>query len=367
MMCRDPRAVPEHTRLKEALASQSRVDPELGRGGFAAVFLAHDVRHARPVALKVLHPEIAATLGPERFKQEIKLAARLQHPHILGVFDSGETNGQLWFTMPFVEGETLRDRLVRDKQLPLEQAVRTIREVADALDYAHRHGVIHRDIKPENILLTEGHALVADFGIARALNQGAITATGMAVGTPAYMSPEQASGTANVDARSDVYSLGCVFYEMLTGEPPFTGPTPQAILSRVLTEAPRAVRQTRPGVPPAIDAAAARAIARVAADRFQTAGEFGAAVGQAEEARRTADAISAQMPAAPLPARRRARLTHAAAHAVAAAITAALWIGMRPRVTEPTSSKRLAVLPFENLGSAEDEYFADGITDEVRG
>src|SRR5262245_21262525 len=209
MMCRDPRAVPEHTRLKEALASQSRVDPELGRGGFAAVFLAHDVRHARPVALKVLHPEVAATLGHDRFKQEIRLAARLQHPHILGVFDSGEANGQLWFTMPFIEGETLRDRLTREKQLSIDQGVRITREVADALEYAHQHGVIHRDIKPDNILLTGGHAVVGDFGIARALNQGTITQTGVSLGTPAYMSPEQASGTGAIDARSDIYALGC--------------------------------------------------------------------------------------------------------------------------------------------------------------
>jgi len=276
--------------LRDGLDAELRgryvIERELGRGGMATVFLARDLRHERPVALKVLHPELAATLGPERFLREIRLAARLQHPHILTVLDSGDAAGQLWFTMPYVEGETLRDRLRREGQLPMDDALRIARETADALDYAHQHGVVHRDIKPENILLAGRHALVADFGIARALGAGGaagagaptreqrLTETGMSVGTPAYMSPEQASGDREVDARSDIYSLGCVLYEMLAGEPPFTGPSAQAILLRKFTENPRPLRAIRDTVPEPIEQAVARALARSAADRFTTAAEF---------------------------------------------------------------------------------------------
>ncbi len=210
----------------------------------ATVYLAQDLRHDRPVALKVLRPELAATLGPERFQREIHFAARLQHPHILTVLDSGETAGQLWFTMPFVEGESLRDRLNREHQLPVGDAIRIATEAARALDYAHQHGVIHRDMKPENILLTaDGSTLVADFGIARALGgEKGLTETGMAIGTPAYMSPEQAAGDKAVDARSDVFSLAAVLYEMLAGEAPWTGPTAQAIIAKRFTESAPSVR-----------------------------------------------------------------------------------------------------------------------------
>jgi serine/threonine-protein kinase len=215
--------------LRTALADHYTLDRELGRGGMAVVYLAQDLRHDRPVALKVLLPELAATLGPERFQREIKLAARLQHPHILTVHDSGEAAGRLWFTMPFVEGESLRDRLRRERQLPVDDALRITVEAARALDYAHQHGVVHRDIKPENILLTrDGSTLVADFGIARALggDEGdGLTRTGFSVGTPAYMSPEQAAGDRSLGPRTDLYSLASVLYEMLAGEPPFTGPT----------------------------------------------------------------------------------------------------------------------------------------------
>jgi serine/threonine-protein kinase len=205
----------------------------------ATDFLAHDLRHDRPVALKVLHPELAATLGPERFQREIKLAARLQHPHILTVHDSGQTTGHLWYTMPYVAGESLRDRLRREGQLPLDDALQLTREVADALGYAHRQGVIHRDIKPENILLSQGHALVADFGIARAVQTSGgehLTETGHSVGTPAYMSPEQSMGDSALDGRSDLYSLGCVLYEMLTGEAPYSGSSAQAIIAKRLMD-----------------------------------------------------------------------------------------------------------------------------------
>ena len=205
--------------LRAGLQDRYAFERELGRGGMATVWLARDLRHDRPVALKVLHPDLAATLGPERFLREIRLAARLQHPHILSVYDSGETAGRLWFTMPYVEGESLRDRIRRERQLPVADAVRLTRESALALDFAHRHGAVHRDIKPENILLVDGQALVADFGIARALGgtEERLTETGLAVGTPAYMSPEQAAADKALDARTDIYSLGIVLYEMLAG------------------------------------------------------------------------------------------------------------------------------------------------------
>src|SRR5499425_3915687 len=215
--------------LAAGLRDRYVLERELGRGGMATVYLARDLKHDRPVALKVLLPELAASLGPDRFQREIKLAARLQHPHILTVHDSGETAGQLWFTMPYVEGESLRDRLRRERQLSVDDALRITREAAQALQYAHEHGVVHRDIEPENLLLTkDGNTLVADFGIARALGADEhLTQTGMSVGTPAYMSPEQASGDKALDARTDLYSLGAVLYEMLAGEPPYTGPTAQ--------------------------------------------------------------------------------------------------------------------------------------------
>jgi serine/threonine-protein kinase len=263
------------------LADRYTLERELGRGGMAIVYLAHDVHHDRPVALKVLHPELAASLGPERFLREIQLTARLQHPHILPVHDSGEAAGRLWYTMPFVEGESLRDRLHREKQLPLEDALQIARHVLAALAYAHNHGVIHRDIKPENILLEAGEAVVADFGIAHALDAAGgerLTETGLAVGTPVYMSPEQAGGERGVGAQSDIYSLGTVLYEMLAGEPPFTGPNAQVVIARRMAETPRGIRVVRDTVPESVERAVQRALARVPADRFATAAEFAAAL-----------------------------------------------------------------------------------------
>jgi serine/threonine-protein kinase len=222
-------------RLQAALAGRYRVERELGAGGMATVYLAEDIRHHRRVALKVLHAELGSHVGAERFQREIEIASGLQHPHILTVHDSGEADGLLWFAMPFVEGESLRDRLARERQLPLETALRIATEVADALDYAHRRGVIHRDIKPENILLTGSHALVADFGIGQVIGPDGgprITGTGLTIGTPAYMSPEQATAERELDGRSDVYSLGVMLYEMLAGEPPFAGPTAQSVLAK---------------------------------------------------------------------------------------------------------------------------------------
>ena len=284
------------TDLERGLNGRYRLERELGRGGMATVWLAHDLRHERPVALKVLDPGLAHSLGPERFQREIRLAARLQHPHILTVYDSGESAGQLWFTMPYVEGESLRDRLRRERTLPLEQAVRIAREAAQALHYAHEHGVVHRDVKPENIMLTrDGTTLVADFGIARPLESDGtqqLTAIGLVVGTPSYMSPEQATGAADLDGRSDIYSLGCVLHEMLTGTPPFTGPTVQSIITKHITQAPPPVTGPHGGVPAAIAHAVARALAKSPADRFASAAEFAAAL----EASHLAAPVTRPMP-----------------------------------------------------------------------
>jgi serine/threonine-protein kinase len=353
------------TRLQPGLSGSYTLERELGRGGMATVFLAQDLKHDRPVALKVLHPHLAATLGPERFLREIRLAARLQHPHILTLLDSGESGGQLWFTMPYIEGESLRDRLTREKQLPLDDALRIAREAADALDYAHRHKVIHRDIKPENILLSGEHALIADFGIARALGGGdsQLTEAGMAVGTPAYMSPEQTAGERELDARTDVYSLGSVLYEMLAGEPPFTGPTAQAIAARRLGGEVPSVRQVRPLVPESVDRALRKALAPVPADRFASAGEL---------ARALAPELGAptvmSRPSAPYTARHRSLVLLGLGFVLGLGV---LFGWLRRHAAEGPSSpaaqvKRLAVLPFDNLGAADDEYFADGVTDEIR-
>jgi serine/threonine-protein kinase len=268
-------------RLSTALAERYVLEREIGQGGMATVFLARDLRHERRVAIKVLHPELSAMLGPDRFLSEIKLTASLQHPHILPLFDSGVADGLLYYVMPFVEGETLRARLDRERQLPVADAVRLAREIADALHYAHERGVVHRDVKPENVLLQSGRAVVADFGIALAVQQAGgtrMTQTGLSLGTPHYMAPEQAMGERNVDARADVYALGAMTYEMLAGEPPFTGPTAQAIVARVMTERPRALRIVRGTVPEYVDAAVNTALEKLPADRFATAALYSAAL-----------------------------------------------------------------------------------------
>jgi TolB-like protein/Tfp pilus assembly protein PilF len=335
----------------------------------ATVYLALDAKHHRPVALKVLHSDLAVSLGPERFRREIDFAAKLQHPHILTVLDSGETaGGLLWFTMPYVEGESLRDRLARQHQLPLDDALRITREAALALDYAHRHGVVHRDIKPENILLVDGQAMVADFGIARALGGGApasgttLTQTGIALGTPAYMSPEQAAGEHAVDGTSDVYSLGTVLYEMLAGEPPYTGPTAQAIAAKMMAGDPPSVRRTRPTVPAAVDAAVRKALSPVPADRYATGADFAKALDDA--ARTTGEPIAAGQP----PRSTRRVPVRAALLGLALCVGAGLvfaWRVNQRSVSAPAGPVRLAVLPFENLGATDDEYFADGMTEEL--
>ncbi|HKR57205.1 MAG TPA: protein kinase, partial [Gemmatimonadales bacterium] len=268
-------------RLTRALSDRYRFERELGQGGMAAVYLAEDLKHHRRVAVKVLHPDLSAILGPDRFHKEIELTAALQHPHILPLFDSGAADGLLYYVMPYVEGETLRTRLTRDVQLSVPEAVRIASEVADALDYAHRHSVVHRDIKPENILLRDNHALVMDFGIALAVAQAGdrLTQTGTSLGTPQYMAPEQASGDRHIDGRADVYALGVVTYEMLVGEPPFTGPTAQAIMAKVMTEEPRLITVTRRSVPEHIESAVLTALQKVPADRFATPADFQRALG----------------------------------------------------------------------------------------
>src|SRR2546425_2634651 len=274
--------VDQLARLQTALTGRYTIERELGRGGMAIVYLAQDLKHRRSVAIKVLHPELAAAVGTDRFLREIEIAASLTHPHIVPLHDSGEADSFAYYVMPYVEGESLRERLTRETQLPVDEAVQIAREVADALAYAHSHDVVHRDIKPENILLEAGHAVVSDFGIARAISAAGgekLTATGLAVGTPAYMSPEQLAGGEHVDGRTDVYSLGCVLYEMLAGEPPFTGPTPQAIQARSLMETPRQIHRMRAGVPEALDPVIAKAMAVTAADRYASAAEFARALG----------------------------------------------------------------------------------------
>ena len=267
--------------LRDALAGHYRLERELGRGGMGVVFLAEDLKHGRKVALKVLRPELAQSLGADRFLREIRISAQLNHPNILTLIDSGSAASSMYYVLPYVEGESLRDRLDRESQLSLDEALRITREVADALAYAHDAGVVHRDIKPENILFEAGHAVVADFGIAQAVSEAAgerLTESGIAVGTPAYMSPEQAMGSGPVDARSDIYSLACVLYEMLAGAPPYGGPTPHAILARKVMEPVPGLRVVRELVPPGIEAAILRALAKTPADRFATARDFAAAL-----------------------------------------------------------------------------------------
>ena len=362
--------------LREGLKDRYAFERELGRGGMATVWLARDLKHDRPVAIKVLHPELAVTMGPERFLREIHLAARLQHPHILTVLDSGELpvpGGPplLWFTMPFIKGESLRDRLRRETQLPLADALRIAREAADALAFAHGEGVIHRDIKPENILLSGTHALVADFGIARALQTGPderLTETGLAVGTPAYMSPEQASGQRELDARTDVYSLAVVLYEMLAGETPFAAPTAQVMMARRFTETARPIRQAREAVPESVERALQRALARTPADRFATAAEFGAALETGSTVETTA-AVSSPTRTVALPAKARRPPVAALALVLGLLIGAGVlfaWRRSHPGAGDSGAGRVVAVLPFENLGDSADAYFSDGVADEVR-
>ena len=318
-------------RLRNALTDSYVIDRELGRGGMATVYLAQDCKHDRVVALKVLHSELAASLGSERFLREIKLAARLNHPHILPLFDSGESDGFLYYVMPYVEGESLRERLEREKQLSVEEAVHHAKAIASALDYAHRQKVVHRDIKPENVMLYEGEAMVMDFGIAKAVSSAAtdtITQSGMMIGTPAYVSPEQAAGDQGLDGLSDQYSLACVLYEMLAGERPFDGPNPAAVMTKRFTETAKPLRTIRGIVPDHVERAVAKAMATEASSRFTTTALFAQALGSEILATPTDTATLPQTPT--------------------------------------SAAKSVAVLPFANMSAdQENEYFTDGMAEEL--
>ena len=434
----------EIARVRKALAGRGySVERVLGEGGMATVYLATDQKHRRQVAVKVMRPDLAATLGADRFLREVEIAAQLSHPNILPVHDSGDADGVLFYVMPYVEGESLHDRIKRETQLPVEEALRIAREVSEALAYAHGRKIVHRDIKPANIMLTAGHALVADFGIARAVGGAAITQTGFAVGTPQYMSPEQASGSAAVDGRSDIYAVGCLLYEMIAGEPPFTGPTAQAIVLRSMTETPRPLSSSREGLSPVIEGVVTRSLVKNPADRWQTAADFAKALGSAEDHLRLGPLSGARTPvempaisAGPsaakvwglyagigalalvlvyglvrrwglpvwalglaaalfaigglvlfltgkMEARRAAgravtglaaRFTwkNATLGAAAAlglwAVVATVLVFRGPAGASPAGSLvRLAVLPFENRGAADDAYFVEGMADQVRG
>jgi len=352
-------------QLAASLGDRYRIERALGQGGMAVVFLAEDLKHHRRVAIKVLKPDLSALLGSERFLREIGIAATLQHPHILPLFDSGQVNGLLYYVMPFAEGESLRQWLAREQQFPLDTALRITREVGSALQYAHDHAVVHRDIKPENIMLSGGHAVVADFGIARALHAASaepLTQSGMVIGTPHYMSPEQAGGDI-VDGRSDQYSLACTLYEMLIGQPPFSGPTTQAVIARHLAEPVPSLRVVRQTVPKAVEAAIHQAMAKLPADRFASVQEFLNAL----ELRDNAVPVSAATP----PPRRfawrgRPRLTIALGTAVLAA--AAWWLGARRAMQGDADGIRavraVAVLPFQDLATNPDSaYLGEGMTE----
>ncbi|MEO6524997.1 MAG: protein kinase [Gemmatimonadaceae bacterium] len=325
--------------LKVALAERYRIEGELGAGGMATVYLAHDLKHDRDVAIKVLHPDLGAALGSERFLTEIRTTARLQHPHILPLLDSGEADGLLYYVMPLVTGETLRARMQRERQLPIAEAVRITREVASALDYAHRQNVIHRDIKPENILLHDGQAIVADFGIALAVQSAGglrMTQTGLSLGTPQYMSPEQAMGERVIDARSDVYALGAVLYEMLAGDAPFVGSSVQAIVAKVLTERPTALRTLRDTVPPHLEHAVFTALAKLPADRFASAAEFASAVANAG-----GQSVESGAASAPQRSLRRDPRTWIALCSIAAALAVAAFPLGRRAVPIPVSRQQV--------------------------
>ena len=315
-------------RVRIAVADHYEVEREIGRGGMATVYAAQDRKHHRTVALKVLHPHLAVNLGPERFLREIQIAARLQHPHIVPLYDSGQAGDLLYYVMPYIEGESLRQRLERTRQLPLDDALLIARAVANALDYAHRHQVVHRDIKPENVLMHDGEAMVTDFGIAKAVTAAAadtLTQTGATVGTPAYMSPEQAAGEAELDGRSDVYSLGCVLYEMLGGRTPFTGPTVQAIIAQIFTTPVPSLRTIRDSVPEVIDQAVGKSLAKIPAERFATAAQF------------------------------------------AQALVSGPGLNTPPGAAPATpAAKSIAVLPFADMSPQRDqEYFCEGMAEEL--
>ena len=368
------------------ISDRYRVVRQLGRGGMAAVFLAHDERYDRDVAIKVMHSEIASGVGADRFLREISVAAKLTHPHIVPLLDSGAVADTLWFAMPVVEGQSLRERLDREHQLPIAEAVRIAIQICSALSYAHARGVVHRDIKPENVLLSSGSAVVADFGLAKGLEAAgatSLTHTGMAVGTALYMSPEQATGADTVDGRSDIYSLGCMLYEMLAGEPPYVGKSVQAVIAKRFSDPVPSARRLRETIPPALDDVVARALAKSPVDRFATADEFADALTQAMQtagpntvsnpsAAATATSISAATSAARAAWSPAKRVGVIAASLVAVVLVAALvmWrvLGTGGSAVDPHHPRSIAVLPFANASDDKDqEYFSAGMTDELLG
>jgi len=353
--------------VSAALSGRYRIEREIGRGGMATVFLAEDEKHHRRVAVKVLQPDLSPALTSERFLREIEVAARLTHPHILPLHDSGEAAGLLYYVMPFIDGQTLRSRLENEGPLPIDETLRVVSEVADALDHAHRAGIVHRDIKPENLLFASGHALVSDFGIARvaaAAGGERLTATGLLLGTPAYMSPEQAAGAEVLDARSDIYSLACVAYEMFSGTPPFTGPTAQAVMARHAIDAVPTLRTLRPTLPEAVDRVLQKALAKVPADRFLTATEFAIALARACP-------VDSMGPVT----RRRSWLdrhrSRAASLAGAAGVLLLLLLAASRNWLGGASASRLAsvaVLPFDNLaGDSAQQYLVEGMQNALVG
>ena len=357
--------------LKTALADRYRVEKELGAGGMATVYLAHDLKHDRKVALKVIKPEVAAALGAQRFLKEIQVTANLQHPHILPLYDSGSADGALFYVMPLVRGESLRDRLTREKLLPIDDAIRIARQVAGALDFAHRQGVIHRDIKPENILLHEGEAMLADFGIALAVQEAGgdrLTGTGLSLGTPQYMSPEQAMAERDIDARSDIYSLGAVTYEMFAGEPPVTGPSPRAMIAKLMTERPTSLCVVRDAVSPSLDAAVMRALAKAPADRYASANDFADALTAAASTPAPNQPVT-PVAAVPAPRRSRRMLTIALILVGAIGVFTVARFGLRGAAGGGSTSsviRSIAVLPLDNYSAdSTQEYFAEGMTDEL--
>jgi serine/threonine-protein kinase len=362
--------------LTTALADRYRIERELGAGGMATVYLAEDIKHRRKVALKVLRPELAAVLGAERFLKEIQVTANLQHPHILGLFDSGSADGFLYYVMPYVEGESLRQHLKREHAMAIPEALHIATQVASALDYAHRQGVIHRDIKPENILIHEGEAMLADFGIALAVQEAGgdrLTQTGLSLGTPQYMSPEQATGDRDADGRSDMYSLAAVTYEMLAGEPPVTGPTARAIIAKLLMERPSSLRVFRDSVTPELDAVVLRALSTMPTDRFATAKEFGSALSATVTVAPTAPqpVVAPVTPPAPS-ASKASRLPTALIGGVIAAVAAAtaivaLWPKHDSWSAAPTATsiQSVAVLPFAERATDSSAFLGDGIAETL--
>jgi TolB-like protein/tRNA A-37 threonylcarbamoyl transferase component Bud32/Flp pilus assembly protein TadD len=355
-------------RLRASLADRYRIDRELGQGGMATVYLAEDLKHHRKVAIKVLREDLAASMGSARFLREIEIAAQLQHPNILPLLDSGDADGFLYYVMPYVTGQSLRERLAREGELPVHEAVRLISEVVDALAYAHEHGVVHRDIKPDNVMISGRHALVADFGVAKAVTEATgrstVTTLGVAVGTPAYMSPEQAAADPHIDQRSDIYAVGAMAYELLTGRPPFVGATPQQVLAAHVTEAPDSVAKRRPGISPALEAVIMRCLAKRPADRWQTAGDLHAAL---EPIATPSGGVTPTHTQPVRAVRMPRRLPWIAAAVVVVAVVAVIASRLMRGRAGSGPARTVAVLPFDNASrDTAFDYLADGIANDIR-